>query len=224
MTTSHTPPQPTFNDEATEPSTHPRHAEDWRLVQACIRGDRQRWAELLRLHERTLFFAVLNTLRTWGVHAPKERVEDLQGDIVIELVKNDFAKLRTYSGRSRLAQWLKVVASNYTVDQLRKKRPTVSLNDDTSASSRALRDTLPDRTEPADRRIHRAQQLHALRALYQELPSEDRRFVELFCHQELSFEQIAVAMDTTIGAVYARKNRVRKKLIALAHERGLLVG
>lgn len=203
-----------------QPTHAPRHADDWKLVQACVHGDRASWARLLQLHERTIFFAILNTLRTWGAHSPRDRVEDLQGDVIIELVKNDFAKLRKYSGRSRLGQWLKVVSSNYTIDQLRKQRPTVSLSDDASSASRALRDTLPAEQVPADRRLQRAEQRAALRDLVQELPRDDRRFFELFCDRELSFEQIAEVMDTTIGAVYARKNRVRKKLTALARERG----
>lgn len=212
------PSTPTTQPHA--PSSTPRHAEDWQLVQACAQGDRASWARLLKLHERTIFYAILNTLRTWGAHAPRERVDDLQGDVIIELVKNDFAKLRKYSGRSRLGQWLKVVSANYTIDQLRKQRPSVSLNDDTSTASRALRDTLPAHSEPADRRLQRAEQRRALRDLVQELPADDQRFYELFCDQELSFEQIAEVMETTIGAVYARKNRVRKKLTTLARERG----
>jgi DNA-directed RNA polymerase specialized sigma24 family protein len=43
--------------------------------------------------------------------------------------------------------------------------------------------------------------------------------LELHLEQELSFEEIAAAMDTTVGAVYARKNRIRKKLISMIEAR-----
>lgn len=199
----------------------PAHADDWALVQDCITGDRAAWAALVQRAERTLYFAVLNTLRACNSHAPRERVEDIQADVLVELVRDDFRRLRKYSGRCKLTQWLKVVASNYTIDLLRKQRPTVSLSDDTP-SAQALRAALPDhRTPSPDRSLQRHQLTHALRTLCDHLPDEDRRFVDLFYHQELSFDEVAQRMDTTVGAVYARKNRVRKKLIALAEQHHL---
>ncbi|MFT6398774.1 MAG: hypothetical protein ACJAYU_003536 [Bradymonadia bacterium] len=38
--------------------------------------------------------------------------------------------------------------------------------------------------------------------------------------QERSFEEIAAESAATVGSLYARKNRIRKKLIRLAEEDG----
>ena len=197
-----------------------RYIEDYALVQRLIAGDRASWADLIRRHERTVHFAIVNTLRTYGAHASADRVADLQGDVMVDLVSRDYRKLRRYSGRCRLDHWLKVVAGNYTIDTLRKKRPTVSLTDDTGPA-RSLRESLPSPGPSPDARLSRHQRLEGLRALYTELSPGDQRFVELYVKQELSFEEVAAAMNTTVGAVYARKNRVRKKLTDLAQRRGL---
>ncbi len=202
------------------PSAAALYAQDLALVEACAGGCRRSWVVLLERYERTLHYAILNALRAYGAHAPEERVADLQGDLIVALVQEDCRKLRQYSGRSRLESWLKVVATNHALDALRRQRPMVSLDQDAEPSAH-LRRTLEAPQEAADEALGSRQLHEALWALAKELPADDQRFIDLFCRHELSFEAIARVMETTVGAVYARKNRVRKKLRALATERGL---
>jgi RNA polymerase sigma-70 factor (ECF subfamily) len=198
-----------------------RYQQDWSLVQRCLDQDRAAWAELVEKYEATLFFTIRHTLRARGAEAPDELVADLQADVLMALVKDDFRRLSRYAGRCRLGHWLKVVASNYTIDQLRQRRPTVSFED---PSRRAVAATsgLTDHAPSPEQALQARQRQSAVRALYRELPQEDQRFMDLYLRRELSFEEIARQMDTTVGAIYARKNRVRKKLTALARERGLI--
>jgi len=198
-----------------------RHWDDLKLVEALISGHRPSWTELLHRHERTIYYAVLNTLRTYGNRASPDVVEDLQAEVLIELVKRDFRKLRRYAGRSKLDHWLKVVSSNYTIDYLRKSRPTLSLSSDTP-SAKMLRGTLVSSEPAPDARLRKQQRNDILQTLFAALSEEDRRFVELFYGLELSFDEIAERMNTTVGAIYARKNRVRKKLTALAKRSGYI--
>lgn len=204
------------------PQTEDRYAEDRRLVEACARGETWAWATMLEKYEVTIHYAVLNTLRARGHEPTSDEVADIEADIVLALAKNNFRKLARYSGRCKLSHWLKVVSNNFTIDRLRQKRPSVSLDDDFAPAAKALRATL-DTGEPTPREAFQKQQmLEKLRGLYTELAQGDRTFVELHVFEELSFEEIAQRMETTVGAVYARKNRVRKKLMTLAAERGLL--
>ncbi len=204
------------------PETEDRYAEDRRLVEACRRGETRAWRTLLERYEVTIHYAVLNTLRARGHEPSSDEVADLEADIVLALAKNDFRKLGRYAGRCKLSHWLKVVSNNFTIDRLRQKRPTVSLDDQDAPVAKALRATL-DTGEPLpNQRYEREQLLAAMRDLYVELPDCDRHFIQLHVYEELGFEEIADRMETTVGAIYARKNRVRKKLTSLAQERGLL--
>lgn len=203
------------------PRTAPRHPDDLRLVQDCVNGDRRRWAELLTRYERTIHFAIVNTLRAQDAAPDPDRVADIQGDLIVLLARERFRKLRLYSGRSRLGQWLKVVAANYTIDQLRKNRPTVSLSADDPAGEH-LRRTLTSPQLPPDRQLERRELKAILRALYTELPPDDQRFIELFFQEERSFPEVAEAMDTSLDAAYTRKNRIRNRLLRLARKRGYL--
>jgi RNA polymerase sigma-70 factor (ECF subfamily) len=194
------------------------YLEDWRLVQRCRQGDRGAWAALVERHEAAIFFTIRHALLSRGADAPDALIADLQADVFLGLVQNDFRRLSRYAGRCRLSHWLKVVASNHTIDALRQRRPTVSL-EDPSPRAQATRASLTDHAPSPEQALSQRQALEALRDLCAALPAEDRRFLELHLEQELSFEEIAAAMDTTVGAVYARKNRIRKKLMSMIEAR-----
>jgi RNA polymerase sigma factor (sigma-70 family) len=183
-----------------------------------VRGERAAWQTLLERHEVTIHYAVLNTMRARG-HAPaSDEITDLECDIVLALADRGFRKLAAYSGRCKLSHWIKVVASHYTIDRLRQRRSTLSLDD---PKVEALRATLHTAAPSPRDLCQRREQLAALRTLYRDLPEADQEFVELYVFRELPFETIARQMNTSVGAVYARKNRVRKKLLALAHSQGI---
>jgi RNA polymerase sigma factor (sigma-70 family) len=199
----------------------PKHPEEWALVQGCLRGERGRWVELLSRYEATVHFSLLHVLRSRGMEPTSDELADLQADFFLALVKDHFHKLGQYSGRSRLGHWLKVVASHFAIDHLRQRRNFVSL-DDPAPQAVAVARGLEDREPDPERSLQREQLAAAVRALYEHLPDEDRRFLQLYVEHELGFEEIARQMQTTVGAIYARKNRVRKKLIALAQEQDIL--
>ncbi len=199
--------------------TEIRFTDDLALAQGCVQGQRACWQTLIERYQSTVRLAVLHTLRARSVPLREALLEDLTSDVMVELVRNDFRKLRSYSGRCRLGSWLKVVASHYTIDYLRRKKPSLSLNDDTP-TSRALRESLVCPRPGPEHILDNARRREALRQLWERLCSEDRRFVELFYEQGLGFEDTARAMDTTVGAIYARKNRVRKKLLSMAQDLG----
>ena len=198
------------------------HAEDLNLVRRCAGGDRLAWEQLVRENETVILLTVRHTLLNRCGHAPDHLVEDVQADVLLSLVKNDFAKLKTYSGRCKLRSWLKIVSNHFAIDRLRKeRRQAVSLSGD-SQVSRAVRNSLEASTPNPEECLLGTRRKSLFIQLCASLLPEDRRFVEMFVWEGLSFEEIARALQTTVGGVYARKNRVRKKLVRAAREAGLV--
>ena len=194
-----------------------KHREDWDLVQRCVSGDRLAWETLFTALDKGLEVSIGRTLQVHGAVSTKDHVEDLKGDLVLALVRDDFRKLRTYSGRCRLGAWLKVVASNHVVDALRRRRPTVSFSDDTR-QSRHLLETLADDGPCPHQTLIDHREADFIRTVSDRLTVEERRLFTLFVEEGRSFEEIAVALETTMGAVYARKNRLRKRLMRLVEK------
>lgn len=189
-----------------------RYPEDTALVRRCIAGERAAWGELLAEHEAVIHFTVRSVLTSHLGSPSAELVEDVQADVVLALVTNECAKLRSWSGRCKLRSWLKVVTHHLTIDRLRRSdRRTVSLDDTRGSLRESLQDTGPD---PERLNLERSN-VERVFALAQVLPAEDREFLRLFVGEGLDFAEIATKLGSTMGAVYARKNRVRKKLTQL---------
>jgi RNA polymerase sigma factor (sigma-70 family) len=196
-------------------SGHEKHREERDLVLKCVEGDRFAWETLFAGVDRGLELSIRHTLHVHGVAATDDRVQDLKGDLVVALVRDDFRKLRSFSGHCKLSSWLKVVAANHVVDSLRRRRMTVSLSDDTRLS-RHLVETLADSGPSPHEELIEHRQEGFIKRVQERLTAQEQRFFSLFVTEGRSFDEIAAILDTTLGAVYARKNRLRKRLMVLA--------
>jgi RNA polymerase sigma factor (sigma-70 family) len=188
------------------------YSADLDLIQRVCGADNKAWEDLVQRHSADVRGAVLRTLQSRNFYAPPATVEDIQGDLWLGLVADNFRRLSAYSGRCSLRQWLKVVASNHVVDFLRKQRPTIPIATGPEDLTSGAID-LPSHEPDAPTLLHQHQQTAALLSALAQLSDEDRLFVELYYHRELSFERVAELMGTTVGATYARKNRLRKRIL-----------
>lgn len=217
-----------MDDAQDRPLASPSYAADCALVARVCAGDRAAWADLVQVHAPTLRFALIRTLARHGVHASETLLEDLEGDLTLRLVARDFRKLRRYSGRCSLRQWLKVVAGNFAIDHLRRRRPLIALrtvpqSDDAPPEPGVMHgDQLVSDAPGPDERLDDRRRRRAIAQMLGELNDEDRLFVELYYARGLGYEQVAELMGTTVGAVYQRKNRIRKRLTAMARAADLI--
>lgn len=184
---------------------------DRELVARCVAGDGQAWQQLVEAHESTVYFAIRSALTLRDRASSDELVRDLQSEVFYRLVRRGGARLASYSGRCSLKHWLKVVAGNFVIDYLRKRRADCSLDDPVQAP---LRESLPAREPTPEAALEHRQRRALLRELWNRLSAEDRRFVELYYVDELGFAEVAEAMRTSVAATYTRKNRVTAKLRA----------
>ena len=189
---------------------------DQALVAAIVAGDRDAWLRLVQRHQIDIHYALIRALQYRGTNPSDDVLEDLEADLMLTLARDHFRRLQSYRGQCTLKQWLKVVAGHFAIDHLRKQRAFVPLP--TQDGPRGLIDPAPSPYEQVEQ-----QQLgEALVDLLGQLGDEDQIFVELYYRRELSFERIAAMMGTTVGATYARKNRLRKRLKKLAERAALI--
>ncbi len=191
----------------------PARQRDRALVDACIGGSASAWSEIVSGQHDAVRFAIIRTLHVHHCAAPDHLVEDLESALFLKLVVDDFRRLRQYQAQSTLKSWLKVLATNATLDHLRKRRKTQSTDPEHGID-------LPDRAPSAHDVLERAQLLERLRGFWTTLPEADAEFVDLFFVRELPFSEIAECLNTTSAALYTRKNRVRKRLLEFAESDG----
>jgi len=168
-------------------------------------------AELGVLYERHLpdVFAVCRRYL-----APPD--EDAQ-DAAMQLFEQLVDKLRTHAP-DNLGAWLYVTARNYCLMQLRARQrgtlsggPLLLLPDAVDVENAAARH-LPDAAAEADENLRHEATLQALEQAMAELPTEQRRCLELFYLEEKSYQQISDLLTLPVNLVKSHLQNGRRML------------
>jgi RNA polymerase sigma-70 factor (ECF subfamily) len=183
------------------------------LVAAVLAGEPAAWPSFFARYERLIISCIRKVLFRYHAHHNEEDLEDLISATALNLVKDDYKKLRTFDPTRgyKLSSWVGLIATNTTHDALRRRTPiesgnTASLDDSESGIDPAAE------LESPDIAIERRDRASVLRRAVQQLGPSDRLFVEYYFEAEMEPEDIARLMGISINTVYSRKNKVREKL------------
>lgn len=178
--------------EMTPAMTLPRPTDEAALVAASLRGDRDAFAALVRLHQHRVFRLAGRFFRR------REDVEDVSQETFLIA----WRRLSTYSARAPFEHWLTRVCLNCCYAALKKVRPEVPAPD----------------TEPADERSPDPTAAVEVERLLRTLSPEDRFILLLLDGEEWSVADIAAKVGWTRVNVKVRAHRARRKLRKLLEQ------
>jgi RNA polymerase sigma-70 factor (ECF subfamily) len=185
---------------------------DEELVQAVLAREPAAWPSFFARYERLVVSCIRKVMRRYGAAFNEEDVEDLVSATALNIVKDDYKKLRAFdpSRGYKLSSWIGLIATNSAHDALRRRGPTEMW------SAVALDDTAPvplASDQPlASETLESQDQARELRAAIAQLSPSDRLFMDYYYIQELDPETIARLMSISVNTVYSRKNKIREKL------------
>ena len=81
-------------------------SEDWRLIQACKRGDKSAWNELISRYEKSVYKFAYTLARNYDDAA------DIAGQVFVRLYEN----IHTFRNDSHFTSWLFCIVRNVYVD------------------------------------------------------------------------------------------------------------
>ena len=167
---------------------------DEELVEACQGGDASAFDVLVARWEDRIRGAAFRFLGS----------EEEARDVAQEAFLKAYRALAGFKGEARFSSWLYQIATNLCRDRLRRRktRATVSLE--------ALEETGPVMVETrpdAHERLLERDLAQAVRRAIHALPEEQREVVILKEYQELTFLEIAQALDVPISTVKTRLYR-----------------
>lgn len=177
------------------------------LVAKSQRGDMEAFRILIERHEKGIYNLAYRMLKN---------VEDAK-DAAQEIFLKVFASLRGFRGESSFATWLYRIATNECINRLR--RPSFLSLDELRREYEDERnpieppqliDTSPLPEELAE--SHEIQQL--VHKAMDELPDHYRLVVTLRHLRELSYNEMAAALDLPVGTVKTYLFRAKKILKA----------
>lgn len=172
-------------------------SSDHDLVAAAVAGDRRALDELLRRHYDRVH-AVCRRL----VGSTRD-ADDAVQETMIKVVRN----LHAFDGRSSFSTWIYRIATNTSLDELRKRarRPTLRVVDDDG--------NVPDDVdERAQRRVDAVADRLAIDDALAALPDDFRAAVVLRDVVDLDYGEIAEVLGVPVGTVKSRIARGRAQV------------
>lgn len=176
--------------------------EDFRLIDMAIGGDDAAYAKLLQRYKRPVYQMILKMIRN---------VDDAE-DLTIESFAKAFRSLHRFKKDFTFSTWLFRIATNNTIDFIRKKKlNTLSIentftDDDGQSVSIEVED---ENLNPQEEAI-RAQKAELMQMFVDKLPAKYQKLVRLRYFHEMSYEEIAEDLDAPLGTVKAQLHRARE--------------
>ena len=163
---------------------------------------REAFALLLPRYRDKVFRLIFSMLRDRAL------AEDTTQDVFLRI----WRALPGFAGQSQLSTWIYAIAKNGALSEIRKRKPTVSLdqNDDEDSYNPAVAAlAAPEADDSATVSVSQ---------LLDQLPERYRQAVVLFYMEDKSYEQTATSLGLPLGTVKALLHRARKRLIELTKE------
>ncbi|WP_018126532.1 RNA polymerase sigma factor [Balneola vulgaris] len=177
--------------------------EDDKFVSRALSGDESAYKDLVNKYDRPIYFHIRKMIKE------QELVEDL----VQEVFMKAFNNLSTYSNEYAFSTWLYRIATNHTIDYLRKKKlQTLSINDPYKTKDGEFEIQLPDESFATDKQVMKKQRKQIVHEAIDALPEKYKAVIQMRHMDELSYQEISDELDLPLGTVKAHIFRARELL------------
>lgn len=177
--------------------------EDYALVDRAKLNDQKAFARLMEKYQVQLHFHVQKIVRD------KEIVEDL----VQEAFLKAFDNIHTFDPTYAFSTWLYRIATNHSIDYLRKKKMrTLSIDEPVRSKDGEMKIELPDHDSETDAFLIRKQRERIIKEAIESLPDKYRTIIQLRHEDDKSYQEIADMLELPLGTVKAHIFRARELL------------
>lgn len=198
------------NDQEKNNNVNP-NAEIYLLVQRAKKGDELAFGELMERYRQSVFYLILRMVKN----------EHDAEDLTLEVFSKVYFNIDMYAETHSFSTWLFKIASNHSIDFLRKKknqqRP-VKIDQPLNEETNWYFDLASDDPDP-ETLLMIKQKEKAIRNIISILPEEIRIVMKMRVFEELAYKEIAEKLDIAIGTVKARLFRGRNLLADMINKK-----
>lgn len=177
-------------------------------LEQARRGDKVAFGQLITAYQTPVYnmaYRMLNNV---------DEAEEAAQEAFIRA----YTRLASYDPQHKFSTWLLSITSNYCIDQIRKRRGIILSLDEPLPPHPAL---MSDSHTNPEVQVVIDEQQKLVQTLLAELPDDYRQTVVMRYWYDLSYEEIAEMMNTTVSAIKSRLFRARKILAERGVELGL---
>ena len=187
-----------FSDSSSE-----SRKEDSEIVKEALRGSQVAYEKLMQKYHDAIHMLIYRMVRE------KAEVEDLTQEAFIKA----FASLRSFNNEYAFSTWLYKIATNNSIDYIRKKKlQAFSLDKPFDSEHEQYTYEVPDWTYEPDRPLIERQKAKFLDEAIDSLPEKYRRVIILRHKEERDYREIAKILHLPLGTVKAHLFRARELL------------
>jgi RNA polymerase sigma-70 factor, ECF subfamily len=180
------------------------YIDDALLIQRFQKGDRNAFDELIRKHQA----------RAYQYAYRLTRDSEEASDVVAEAFVRVYNAVCNFKGQSAFTTWLYRILTNCFLD-IRKKeksRPKTSLEAALQTPDGDLERQVEDPSRSPHEETERNERERRIELAVEDLPEYQRVMIIMYHAEQMSYEEIAKALDLPIGTVKSRLNRARLSL------------
>ena len=142
-------------------------------------------------------------------------------DISQEVFLKAYTNLKHFRGDSRFSVWLYRLAYNACIDATRKSKAALNMSltvtdEDSNTTEMELTDTRP----LPERELERRETQREVQEAINQLPEDQRKIIVMREFSDMPYEDIAQALDISVGTVKSRLSRARKSLAKILIQSG----
>lgn len=183
--------------------------DDLLLVRRLVAGDGSAWQSLVNGYQRLVLARILATARELNQGLGSADAEDLCAEVFSQLVRDDFAALKRFEGRSTLATWLCVVTRRIVLRRLVVARREPSQ----PAAQVPVLEMLPGpASEEPLRVIIGEEDRKRLAVAIARLSERHRELARLFYMEGRSYREISELLGISMNSIGPTLGRIQEKL------------
>ena len=181
---------------------------DRNLLDRCLQRKPRAWEDFVDRFMGLVVHVVNHTARARSVRVSASDRDDLCAEVFLAIVRNEFALLRNFHGRSSLATYLTVVARRIVVKEFLSRTSASRLGDDTATPAGL---NVPDPSAPVEERLADREEVERLLG---GLQGTEAQVVRMYHLEGRSYQEIGTAIgmpENSIGPILSRaRNKMRR--------------
>ncbi len=176
-------PSPALSADGAPTEAASARKAEWQIVEACQRGDREAFDQLVVRYQRDIYRLCYRYVNN------HEDANDLTQEVFLRA----WRAIGRFRGRSAVSTWFYRIGVNACLNFRAARRPP----------AQELPETLADPRMGAAQRVERAQRARRVREAVARLPEKQRATLILKIYHELTHQEVAQVLGSTVGTVKA---------------------
>ena len=174
------------------------------LLERCIARKPRAWEDFVDRYLGLVVHVVNHSARTRSLRLSAEDREDLCAQVMLEIIKDDFAVLRHFRRQASLATYLAVIARRVVIRELLRRRAQQDAT--AGAAEAAAHDVAPPEM------VERIADRDEVERLIGELNEQEQQAVRLYHLESKSYREISAALNIPENSVGSLLSRSREKM------------